>query len=62
MPFEEPLPDGCWAPGLACLKGGDLTDETSALTAAFPEVHVEATGLDEVLGATWADKALVSVV
>ncbi len=61
MPFEAPLPDGCWAPGLTCLKGGDLSDETSALVSAFPEVHVEATGLDEVLGPKWADKALVSV-
>lgn len=61
VPTTEPLPDGAWAPGLACLKGGDLADETAALVAAFPDVHVEKTGLGEVLGPAWADKAIVSV-
>ncbi len=61
VPLDIPLSDTSWPPGLACLKGGDLTDETAALTAAFPDVHVEATGLDEILGAAYADKALVSV-
>ncbi|HEX8298088.1 MAG TPA: RsmG family class I SAM-dependent methyltransferase [Rubricoccaceae bacterium] len=62
VPFEGPLPEGAWPPGLACLKGGDLRDETAALLAAFPDVAVETTGLGEILGAAYADKALVSVV
>ena len=62
VPFDAPLPAGAWPPGLACLKGGDLTDETAALLAAFPDAHVETTGLGEILGSPWADKALVSVV
>ncbi|HEX9953431.1 MAG TPA: 16S rRNA (guanine(527)-N(7))-methyltransferase RsmG [Rubricoccaceae bacterium] len=62
VPFEAPLPAGAWLPGLTCLKGGDLTDETAALLAAFPDVRVETTGLGEILGTRWADKALVSAV
>ncbi|HEX8385789.1 MAG TPA: 16S rRNA (guanine(527)-N(7))-methyltransferase RsmG [Rubricoccaceae bacterium] len=62
VPFDGPVPDSCWAPGLACLKGGDLSDETADLLAAFPDVHVETRGLAEILGPRWSDKALVSVV
>ena len=53
-PFAAP--PGAWAPGLVCLKGGDLTDEVAALQAAFPatDVHVRDLG--------GADKALVHVV
>ena len=61
VPLPTPLPDGCWAPGLVCLKGGDLADETAALAAGFPDVAVETVGLGEILGAAWADKALVAV-
>lgn len=50
-----------WAPGLVCLKGGDLRAERGALADAFPETTVEARGLDAVLGAEWADKSLVHV-
>lgn len=60
-PWTDPLPDGAWAPGLVCLKGGDLTDETAALHAAFPGLAVEATPLDALMGEGWADKALVHV-
>jgi 16S rRNA (guanine527-N7)-methyltransferase len=51
----------CWAPGLVCLKGGDLRDETAALLDAAPGVAVETLGLDGILGPTWADKALLHV-
>ena len=62
VPFAGPVPDGCWEPGLVCLKGGDLADETADLVSEFPGVTVETVGLDRVLGSGWADKALVSVV
>lgn len=60
-PFDGPLPDGAWTPGLVCLKGGDLADERAALDAAFPGLAVTETPLDGLLGAGWADKALVHV-
>lgn len=56
----EPV-DGAWPPGLVCLKGGDLDEETADLRAAFPEVAVETAGLAGVLGADWADKAILTV-
>ena len=57
---REPLaaPPEAWAPGLVCLKGGDLTDEVAALREAFPETAVEVRDVD---GAGWDDKALVHV-
>ena len=61
-PFHGDLPDGAWAPGLICLKGGDLADETADLHAAFGGLTVEATPLTDLMGAGWADKALVHVV
>lgn len=60
-PFDGALPDGAWAPGLVCLKGGDLADETAALHAAFDGLAVEATPLTDLMGADWSDKALVHV-
>src|SRR5690606_39071924 len=60
-PFDGEVPDGAWAPGLVCLKGGDLADETAALLAAFPGLSVEATPLDALMGDGWADKSLVYV-
>ena len=32
--------DQYWAPGLVCIKGGDLSDELSALRVAAPEVTI----------------------
>ena len=56
---RAPLPGGAtpeaWAPGLVCLKGGDLTDEVAALRAAFPETAVDVRDLGG------AAKALVHV-
>ncbi|WP_412061539.1 16S rRNA (guanine(527)-N(7))-methyltransferase RsmG [Rubrivirga sp. IMCC45206] len=49
------------AADLLCLKGGDLGDERAALDAAWPGLAVETEGLADVLGAEWADKAIVSV-
>ena len=54
-------PADAWAPGLVCLKGGDLTAEAAALAEAFPETETTARGLDEVLGPDWADKCVVHV-
>ncbi len=60
-PFDAPLPGGAWAPGLVCLKGGDLADEVADLHAAFAGLSVEVTPLDGLMGDGWADKALVHV-
>ena len=62
----EPLdldgaPADTWAPGLVCLKGGDLAAEAAALAETFPETSGRARGLDEVLGPDWADKRIVHV-
>ncbi|PAP76061.1 16S rRNA (guanine(527)-N(7))-methyltransferase RsmG [Rubrivirga marina] len=53
--------DGAWAPGLVCLKGGDLTAETADLGDAAPEAEVVTESLADVLGTEWGDKAIVSV-
>ena len=53
--------EGAWAPGLVCLKGGDLTAELADVAEAVPEAAVETAGLGDLLGAEWADKALVTV-
>ena len=61
---RQPPPDApadAWAPGLVCLKGGDLADEIDALTREAPDVHVETVGLADVLGAEWSDKGIVHV-
>lgn len=65
--FAEPrqpladVPAEAWAPGLVCLKGGDLADETADLHRQSPGLRVETRGLGGVLGADWADKAIVHV-
>lgn len=58
VPLEEG-PEGCWAPGLVCLKGGDLADELAAL----PEgLAVETTPLEPLLGRPYfADKVTLHV-
>jgi 16S rRNA (guanine527-N7)-methyltransferase len=56
------VPEGCWAPGLLCLKGGDLTEEIGALHARFPGLVVEQIPLAPLLGHPYfADKAVVRV-
>ena len=54
-------PASAWAPGLVCLKGGDLAAEAAALAEAFPETETAARPLDNVLGPDWADKQVVHV-
>ncbi len=61
---RQPLTDApadAWAPGLVCLKGGDLTGEIAALEREAPGVRVETHGLADVLGAEWSDKGVVHV-
>ena len=53
--------DGAWAPGLVCLKGGDLAAEAAALADAFPQTTGAARGLDDLLGPEWSDKRIVHV-
>lgn len=53
--------DGAWAPGLVCLKGGDLTAEAADLGAAAPEAEVVMQSLAGVLGPEWNDKVIVAV-
>ncbi len=55
------VPDGAWALGLVCLKGGDLADEVAALRDAFPHTSGEGRGLADVLGPDWSDKRIVHV-
>ncbi len=46
----DAVPEGCWPPGLVCLKGGDLSVEIAALHARFPGLTVEREGLGSLLG------------
>ncbi len=39
--------EGYWPPGLLCLKGGDLTEETALLKKSYPGVEVRVTALQE---------------
>lgn len=52
---------GDWKPGLICLKGGELTDETAGLHGAFPGLAVETLELATLLGEAWSDKLLLHV-
>lgn len=45
--------DTDWAPGLICLKGGDLTEEISALTDDFPSLNVKKSPLEEMKRASF---------
>lgn len=60
-PDAAGAPDGAWAPGLVCLKGGDLAAEAAALADAFPETETASRGLGGTLGPDWADKQIVHV-
>lgn len=61
VPFGGAVPGHAWRPGLVCLKGGDLTDETAALHAAHASLAVTETSLAGLLGEAFADKSLVHV-
>ena len=54
--------EGCWAPGLLTLKGGDLRAEIAELTDRRPRLQVQSTPLGELLPG-WSDptKVLLSV-
>ena len=60
VPLDD-VPNEAWAPGLICLKGGDLAAESAALAEAFPETAAAVRGLDGILGPEWADKRIVQV-
>jgi 16S rRNA (guanine527-N7)-methyltransferase len=61
QPLEK-APEGCWAPGLVCLKGGDLTEEIATLHDASPGLVVVQTPLVRLLGRPYfADKVIVHV-
>ena len=48
---DEPLAlDRAWAPGLLCLKGGDLADEIAALRAAHGDLRVVTWALSDRFG------------
>lgn len=60
-PWTGTRSQDAWAPGLVCLKGGDLGDETATLNQAFPGLTVTETSLAPLLGSGFADKVLVHV-
>ena len=56
------VPEAAWAPGLVCLKGGDLAAEITALDAAFPGLVTEQIPLESLLERSYfTDKAIVHV-
>ncbi|MBT8398907.1 MAG: class I SAM-dependent methyltransferase [Rhodothermia bacterium] len=60
---EQPT-DGAahWAPGLICLKGGDISEEIEALEAARPGIRVQQWPLDSTIyDGQFDDKAIVTV-
>ena len=44
-----PVSDTCWAPGLVCLKGGDLLEESNTLKASFADVKINSLSVDTLL-------------
>ena len=51
-----------WAPGLLCLKGGDLAEEIAALREVAPEVEVTQHPLEPLLGRSYfREKYLLEV-
>lgn len=57
----DAVPEAGWPAGLVCLKGGDLGSEMADFAHAFPEAAVTHAPLTDLLGADWADKAIVTV-
>lgn len=58
----EPIPDMCWAPGLLCLKGGDLEGEYRELRDAFPDLEVTSFPISDHLSDPYfAGKVLIHV-
>jgi len=56
-------PQGCWAPGLLCLKGGDLTAELRDAHKAYPALHIATYDLAEQTGdALFNEKVLLHVI
>ena len=60
-PVEAALPEGTWAPGLICLKGGDLSEEVADLHASAPGLTVQTIELASSLGEAWSDKVMLHV-
>ena len=61
---RQPLADApaeAWAPGLVCLKGGDLAQEIADLEREADGLQVYTASLAATLGADWDDKAIVHV-
>ena len=54
--------DSAWQPGLICLKGGNLLEETSLLQEMYPSVRVQSYALAPLLGiAYFAEKYIIEV-
>ena len=47
---------GGWAPGLICLKGGDLREEIASLDRRFPRLTIERIPLRPLLGDSYFDE------
>lgn len=61
-PWDGPLTDDAWRPGLLCLKGGDLRDEIEALRDPFSSTQVELHPVRSLLERDlFADKYVVEV-
>ncbi|MEM8557021.1 MAG: 16S rRNA (guanine(527)-N(7))-methyltransferase RsmG [Bacteroidota bacterium] len=61
--LDTPLGEDNWVPGLLCLKGGDLRDEIGVLTKRRPQLRIERTPLQSLLGpAYFAEKVRLHVV
>ncbi len=52
-------PEKHWQPGLICLKGGDLTEEVDALTAAYPNLSVKKLPLGENFRASFFEEKYI---
>ncbi|GIV61034.1 class I SAM-dependent methyltransferase [Rhodocaloribacter litoris] len=62
VPLPAAPDPAAWAPGLVCLKGGDLSGEIETLQQAFPSVRVETFSLEPLLDRPFfAGKYIVTV-